>query len=111
MRENPAAAESFVKGFVEGIARFKRNREEGIKALARYMKTNEADILTKAYDFIANEFYGETLEPDPKAFQELVNEISDREPLVKKATINQLFDLGIARKLEREGFLKSVFNK
>jgi hypothetical protein len=63
------------------------------------------------YDFIANEFYSETLEPDPKAFQELVNELSEREPLVKKATINQLFDLGIARKLEREGFLKSVFGR
>jgi NitT/TauT family transport system substrate-binding protein len=109
LRENPAAAEGFVKAFVEGIARFKRNRDEGIKALARYMKTNEADVLTKAYDFIANEFYGEVLEPDPKAFQELINELSEREPLVKKATINQLFDLGIARKLEREGFLKSVF--
>jgi NitT/TauT family transport system substrate-binding protein len=111
LRENPAAAEGFVKAFVEAIARFKRNRDEGIKALARYMKTNEADVLTKAYDFIANEFYGEALEPDPKAFQELVNEISEREPLVKKATINQLFDLGIARKLEREGFLKSVFGR
>jgi hypothetical protein len=96
---------------VEGIARFKRNRDEGIKALARYMKTDEADILMKAYDFIANEFYAESLEPDPKAFQELINEISEREPLVKKATINQLFDLGIARKLEREGFLKAVFAK
>jgi NitT/TauT family transport system substrate-binding protein len=111
LRENPAAAEGFVKAFVEGIARFKRNRDEGIKALARYMKTNEADVLTKVYDFIANEFYSETLEPDPKAFQELVNELSEREPLVKKATINQLFDLGIARKLEREGFLKSVFGR
>jgi NitT/TauT family transport system substrate-binding protein len=111
LRENPAAAEGFVKGFVEGIARFKRNRDEGTKALARYMKTNEADILTKAYDFIANEFYAETLEPDPKAFQELINELSEREPLVKKGTIDQYFDLGIARKLEREGFLKSVFGK
>ena len=36
-------AEAFIKAFVEGIARFKRNREEGIKALARYMKSNETD--------------------------------------------------------------------
>jgi NitT/TauT family transport system substrate-binding protein len=111
LREKPALAEAFVKAFVESIARFKRNREEGIKALARYMKTSEQDVLAKAYDFIANEFYGETLEPDPKAFQELVNELSEREPLVKKATIGQIFDLTITRKLEREGFFKTVFTR
>ena len=111
LRENPAGAEAFVKALLEGIARFKRNREEGIKALARYMKSNETDVLNKAYDFIANDFYGETLEPDPKGFQDLMNEIAEREPLAKNATINQVFDLAIARKLDKEGFLKTVFKR
>jgi NitT/TauT family transport system substrate-binding protein len=111
LRENPAAAEAFLKAFVEGIARFKRNREEGIKALARYMKSNETDVLNKAYDFIANEFYAENLEPDPKSFQELVDEVGAREPLEKNATIPQAFDLTIVRKLEKEGFFKTVFKK
>jgi ABC-type nitrate/sulfonate/bicarbonate transport system substrate-binding protein len=43
LRENPAGAEAFLKAFIETIARFKRNREEGIKALARYMKSNDTD--------------------------------------------------------------------
>ena len=111
LRENPAAAEAFVKAFVEGIARFKRNREEGIKALARYMKSDETDVLNKAYDFIANEFYAENLEPEPKSFQELVDEVGAREPVAKNATIPQVFDLTIVRKLEKEGFFKTVFKK
>lgn len=111
LRENPAGAEGFVKAFVEGIARFKHNREEGMKTLARHMKTNETEILNKAYDFIANEFYADNLEPDAKGFHDLMNEISEREPLAKKASINQVFDLSIARKLEQEGFFKSVFRK
>lgn len=111
LRENPAVAEAFIKAFVESIARFKRNREEGIKALARYMKSNETDILSKAYEFIANEFYAENLEPDPKSFQELVEEVSTREPVAKNASIAHVFDLTIARKLEKEGFFKAVFKK
>ena len=111
LKENPAAAEAFVKAFIEGIARFKRNREEGIKALARYMKSNETDVLNKAYDFIATEFYAENLEPDSKSFQELLEEIGEREPLAKKATINQVFDMTIVRKLEKEGFFKTVFKR
>jgi len=111
LRENPAAAEAFLKAFVEAIARFKRNREEGIKALARYMKSNETDVLNKAYDFIATEFYAENLEPDAKSFQELVDEIGDREPLAKKATIAQVFDMTIVRKLDKEGFFKAVFKR
>jgi NitT/TauT family transport system substrate-binding protein len=111
LRENPATAEAFVKAFVEGIARFKRNREEGIKALTRYMKSDETDVLNKAYDFIANEFYAENLEPEPKSFQELVDEVGAREPVAKNATIPQVFDLTIVRKLEKEGFFKTVFKK
>jgi len=111
LRETPALAEAFIKSYVEGIARFKRNREEGVNALARYMKSNETDVLTKAYDFIANDFYAENLEPDAKGFQDLMDEISEREPLAKKATIAQVFDLTIARKLEKEGFFKNVFKK
>lgn len=111
LRENPVTAEAFVKAFIEGIARFKRNREEGIKALARYMKSNETDVLNKAYDFIANDFYAENIEPDAKSFQDLMDEIGEREPLAKKATIAQVFDLTIARKLDKEGFFKTVFKR
>ena len=111
LRENPASAEAFVKAFVEGIARFKRNREEGIKALSRYMSSNETDVLNKAYDFIANDFYAENLAPDPKSFQDLMDEIGEREPLAKRATIAQVFDLTIARKLDKEGFFKTVFKR
>lgn len=111
LREAPALAEAQVRGYIEGIARFKRNRDEGIKALGRYMKSNEVDVLTKAYDFIANDFYAESLEPDPKGFQDLMDEVGEREPLAKKATIAQVFDLTIARKLDKEGFFKSVFKR
>jgi ABC-type nitrate/sulfonate/bicarbonate transport system substrate-binding protein len=111
LRENPAAAEAFLKAFVEAIARFKRNRDEGIKALARYMKSDETDVLNKAYDFISTEFYAENLEPDPKSFQELLDEIGEREPLAKKATISQVFDLTLVRKLDKEGFFKTIFKR
>ncbi len=111
LRESPATAEAFVKALVESIARFRRNRSEGMKALARYMKSDDPDVLSKAYDFIAGDFYGETLEPDPKGFQELVEEVSARAPLAKSASIGQVFDLTIARKLEKEGFFKAVFRK
>ena len=36
---------------------------------------------------------------------------AEREPLAKKATIGQVFDLTIARKLDKEGFFKTVFKR
>ena len=47
----------------------------------------------------------------PRAFQDLMDEIGEREPLAKKATIAQVFDLTIVRKLEKEGFFKTVFKR
>ncbi|MBI4525197.1 MAG: ABC transporter substrate-binding protein [Deltaproteobacteria bacterium] len=111
LRENQPAAEAFVKAFTEAIARFKNNREEGIRAISRYMKTNEADVLSKAYDFISKDFYGETLEPDAEAFRNLLDEIGEREPAARKASVHQFFDLSIVRKLEKEGFFKAIYKK
>jgi NitT/TauT family transport system substrate-binding protein len=111
LRENPAAAEGFVKGFAEAIARFKKNREEGIKAIGNYMKSNETELVTKAYEFIATEFYAESFEPDPKSFQDLLDELAEREPLVRKASMNQFFEMSIVRKLEKDGFFKALYKK
>ena len=75
------------------------------------MKSDDTEVLSKAYDFIAGDFYGETLEPDPKGFQELIDEVGTRDALAKSASIQQVFDLTIARKLEKEGFFKAAFKK
>jgi len=111
IREKPAATEAFVKAFAEAVARFKGNKDEGVKVISHYMKSNDLEIVGKAYDFIATKFYAEDLQPDPKSFQNLLEELSGSEPLARKASIDQIFDLRIVNKLEQEGFFKSVFKK
>lgn len=111
IREKPAATEGFVRAFTEAVARFKRNREEGTRAIAHYMKSSEMDIVTRAYDFIAAKFYAENFQPDPGSFQNLLRELSQREPQARTASLSQFFDLKIVQKLEQEGFFKSVFKK
>jgi len=111
MKENPTVTENFVKAFVESVARFRKNREEGIRVISKYMKSNEMDLVTEAYDFIAKDFYADNLEPDKEGFKLLLEELSSREPRAKSASINQFVDLTIIRKLEREGFLKNTLGK
>ncbi len=49
------------------------------------MKSSEMDVLNKAYDFIANDFYAENMEPDAKAFQDLMDEIERARTAGQKA--------------------------
>jgi len=111
MKENPTATENFVKAFVESVVRFRKNRAEGIKVISKYMKSNEMDLVTEAYDFIAKDFYADNLEPDKEGFNLLLEELSSRESRAKGASINQFVDLTIIRKLEQEGFLKNTLGK
>lgn len=111
MQEDPTATENFVRAFVESVARFRKNREEGIKIISKYMKSNEMDLVTQAYDFIAKDFYADNLEPDRKGFKLLLEELSAREPRAKNATMNQFVDLTVIHKLENEGFFKKTFGK
>ncbi len=41
----------------------------------------------------------------------MISDLSEPSPVVKKATIAQVFDLTIARKLDKQGFFKSVFKR
>lgn len=111
MQEKPTATENFVRAFVDSVARFRKNREEGIKVISKYMKSNEMDLVTQAYDFIAEDFYADNLEPDRKGFKLLLEELSAREPQAKNARMNQFVDLTVIHKLENEGFFKKTFGK
>ncbi len=111
LRDRPAVAEGFVRSFVESLSRFRRNREEGIQAIARYMQSSDTEIIGKVYDFIATKFYADSFEPDGKAMQELLNELAQTEPLARRASVNQFFDLRIIKKLEQEGLFKSLSRK
>ncbi len=111
MRENPSATEGFVKAFVESVVRFSSNRDEGIKVISKYMQSDEMDLVKQAYDFIATEFYAKNLEPDAEGFKLLLEELGAREPSAKNASMDQFVDVSIIRKLDREGFFKSVYRK
>ncbi len=111
LRERPRVAEAFVRSFVESLTRFKRNREEGTQAIARYMQSTDKEIIDKVYDFISTKFYADNFEPDPKAMRDLLDELAQTDPLARKASVNQLFDLRIIRKLEQEGLFKSLSTK
>jgi len=104
-------ANRFMKGFVEGVAHFKRNKEDSLKILMKKMRIEKGKetYLERSYGLYANQY----IEPAPYAslagtrtvLEFLVKDF----PKAKTADPNQFIDNSLIKPLEDSGFIKALY--
>jgi NitT/TauT family transport system substrate-binding protein len=95
---------SFLKGLVAGLARFRTDREFGIRVLGRNLRETDAKILQETYDFWLKVF-PKVPNPGPEdatVFLELMQ-------VKERRDWKEFVDTSLMDELEREGFLSSVY--
>jgi NitT/TauT family transport system substrate-binding protein len=99
---------NFLRGYSEGIALLYRDKERGKKALSRYVRSDDPEILDATWQYAID-----TLEripyPDPETFKVVLEERARTDPDVAKANPNQFTDDSVIRELEAEGFFKKIY--
>ena len=61
LEREPEVSKRFLKAYAEGYALYRSNREAGLRALAKYMKLNDSEMLDETY----REFTGKFQNPKP----------------------------------------------
>lgn len=101
---------NFLQGYAEGISQLYRDKEGGKKALARYVRSDDAEILEATWQYAID-----TLEripyPDPEGFKVVLEELARSRPEVAKARPEQFIDDSVVRELEAEGFFKKIYGR
>jgi len=95
---------SFMKGFVAGLARFRTDREFGVRVLGKGLRETDPKILQETYDFWLKVF-PKVPNPGPEdatVFLELMQ-------VKEKRDWKDFVDPSLMEELEREGFLASVY--
>jgi NitT/TauT family transport system substrate-binding protein len=99
---------NFLRGYSEGIALLYRDKERGKKALSRYVRSDDREILDATWQYAID-----TLEripyPDPETFKVVLEERARTDPDAAKANPNQFTDDSVIRELEAEGFFKKIY--
>jgi len=92
-----------LKAYVEAIYYIGKNKEESKRITAKYMRTNEQDVLDATYDWFVKRVAKRPY-PTLKGIQYLLDEVAPRMPQAKSAKPEQFVDLSLLQQLEKEGF-------
>jgi NitT/TauT family transport system substrate-binding protein len=95
---------NFLRGLVAGLARFRTDRDFGVKVLGKNLRETDAKILQETYDFWLNVF-PKIPNPGPEDATVFLELMQVKEPRNWKDFV----DASLMEELEREGFLSSVY--
>ncbi len=113
LRSNRDQALRFIKGFVEGIAFFKKNKRESIEVLKKKLRTDAKGekYLEKSYDLLAGGYYESVPYPSMQGVETLLQFMEKENPKAKTADPKSFVDSSIVAELEASGFIKALYEK
>ena len=104
----------FLRGYIEGIAYFKKNTKESLDIMRRNCASNHPRNATCAiemsYNFVTAA-YSDVPYPSLKAVQSIVDKIAEEDPKVKERDIRSFVDESLIKEIEDSGFTKALYGR
>ena len=104
-------ASRFMKGFVEGVAHFKRNKEDSLKILMKKMRIEKGKetYLERSYGLYATQYIESAPYPSVAGTRTVLEFMAKDFPKAKTADPNSFIDNSLIKPLEDSGFIKGLY--
>ena len=104
-------ASRFMKGFVEGVAHFKRNKEDSLKILMKKMRIEKGKetYLERSYGLYATQYMEAAPYPSATGTKTVLEFMAKEFPKAKTADPNQFIDNSLIKPLEDSGFIRTLY--
>lgn len=109
LRSKPEMARDFMRAYIEGIQYAKTHRKETMEILAKYLRTDDKDVLDDTYESIIMTLVPEKPYPTMKGIQIILREFGTKDPVARSAKPEQFVDLSIVKELDSSGFIDRVY--
>jgi ABC-type nitrate/sulfonate/bicarbonate transport system substrate-binding protein len=96
---------NFTKAMIEGVHRYKADKEFSLKVLARYMKVQDREVLEenfREYDFPTRPY------PAKEYFELPIQEVGKKDPKVLKEKAERYSDMSLVKDIEASGFIDKL---
>ena len=96
---------NFTKAMIEGVHRYKADKEFSLKVLAKYMKVQDREILEenfREYDFPTRPY------PAKEYFELPIQEIAKKDPKILKENPERYSDMSLVKDIEASGFIDKL---
>lgn len=107
LTRSPQLVKNFLKAYMEGVHWFRANKAQSLRALGRYMRTSDQEILEETYDYFAP-MMSPALRTNLEGIQEILSQEAERLPAVAGRKPAEFVREQILDELEREGFAKKI---
>jgi NitT/TauT family transport system substrate-binding protein len=109
MKEMPDTVRRYVRAYVEGLHRFKSDKNFALKVIAKYSRITDAEALDETYQHYAIKVMPKVPYPTIRGIQMVLDEIGSRTPKAKNLAPESFIDISYLRDLERTGFIKTLY--
>jgi NitT/TauT family transport system substrate-binding protein len=96
---------NFTKAMIEGVHRYKADKEFSLKVLAKYMKLQDREVLEenfREYDFPTSPY------PAKEYFELPIQEVGKKDPRVLKEKPEKYADMSLVKEIEDSGFIEKM---
>jgi NitT/TauT family transport system substrate-binding protein len=110
IKANPDNARRMVRALGEGLHLFKSNRQAGIKAIQKYTRLKEIEILDDTYKQFSDAF--DSLPYISKSgINSLLATLGEKDAKIRQMKYDDVADMRFVAELEKEGFFKKLAGK
>ena len=111
LRTHRELALRFLKGYVEGIAYFKKNRKESIEVLAKKLRTAPAQTkyLERSHTLYSSGYFENAPYVSLKGVTTLLDFYAKDNPRARSANAQSFFDNSLVKELDDSGFIKRLY--
>jgi NitT/TauT family transport system substrate-binding protein len=109
IKSKPDLVRDFMRAYVEGIHYAKTHRKETLEVLAKYLRTDERDVLEDTYESITVNLVPEKPYPTLKGIQIILRELGVKDPNARSARPEQFVDLTFIKELDGSGFIDRLY--
>jgi NitT/TauT family transport system substrate-binding protein len=106
IKSNEDTVRRFVKAYVEGAARGQRDKVFAMKAMGKYFRTDDREVLEETYELIIQN--GFNFPPYPSGVAGLLQSLEAQTPKAKNAKPEEFVDARFVRELDQSGFIKAA---
>ncbi|HEX9454559.1 MAG TPA: ABC transporter substrate-binding protein, partial [Candidatus Binatia bacterium] len=107
VRERRDATDAFLRGYIEGLAYVKAQKEPTIKTIAKYTRQRDPEILNKFYDEMAPDL-PRIPYTDESSARATIDAMQSQGPPLPKVEVKNIYDNGLLKALESSGFVDKI---
>ena len=109
IKSRPDLVRNVMKAYVEGIHYYKTNRPESIAILAKYLKTNDSELLNEVYTDLGLTLTPQKPYPTLRGIDIMLRELAGRDPKAKAARPEEFVDLTFIKELDSSGYIDRLY--